>query len=243
MERNETVLRLLARGYEVEMAYVRNLPVEQRSQRGTWERWAIKDSVAHSAAWRRHLASGLAAVADGRAPERADDYEHQNRLIYEEHAGMAWPEVEAFATDAHRKLTAQASRLSAEQMDSTTYLPWQRDRPLWRVVLGTGFNHPLIHIADHLKQDGAVSHAADLVGEMAAAVVDLDDSADWQGTVKYNLACRHALLGATETAVERLSEAFELNADLLPWSKEDPDLESIRDDPACLALYARHGHD
>jgi tetratricopeptide (TPR) repeat protein len=74
--------------------------------------------------------------------------------------------------------------------------------------------------------------------EAAKLARELDESEDWQGLLQYNLTCHYALIGETERAIERLGEALKLNPELTEWSKEDPDLASIREEPACLALYA-----
>ena len=55
-----------------------------------------------------------------------------------------------------------------------------------------------------------------------------DNSPTWHGVVQYNLACQYALLGQPESAIHALRQALQLNPDLLEWSKQDPDLDSIR---------------
>ena len=242
MDLRARVIKVLDRGHEVEMEYIASLSDQERSDPGSWERWAVKDSIAHSAAWRAHLADSLAAVSEGREPSRAGDYQHQNELIFNEQHTKSWVETQAMALEAHRSLVAQVSGLTADDLESTSILPWQGDRPLWRVATGTGFNHPLIHISDFYKRTGQVERAAEIVGELATAVADLDDSLDWQGVVQYNLACRHSLLGEKETAIDRLRDALALNPSLIDWSKEDPDLAAIRGEPACQELYESHAH-
>ena len=240
MERKERVLELLERGYEMEREFCAGFTEQERSQGGSWERWAVKDTIAHSAAWKAHLADGLAAVAEGRVAAPAGDYQHQNEVIFGEHFAKSWNEVESMAAKAHRSLVGQVSSLTPEELDSTAILPWQGERAMWRVALGTGFNHPLMHLSDHLKQGGQATRAADVVGELATSVAELDDSPDWQGVVQYNLACRHALLGEEQSAVDRLGNALDLSPRLLDYSRQDPDLETVRGDPACQALFARH---
>ncbi len=242
MANKARVLELLERGYSAEAALVAGLPDEERSNPGTWGRWSVRDTVAHNAAWKAHIADGLAAVSEGREPTSTDDYEHHNEVIFGEYHSKPWSEIEAFAEQAHRSLVRQVGLLNDEELDSLELLPWRGDRPLWRVALGTGFNHPLIHISDYYKQRGDIEQAAEVISELATAVVDLDDSPDWQGLVKYNLACRHSLLGEKGPAIDRLRQALDLNRGLLDWSKEDPDLEAIRGEPACRALYESHAH-
>jgi len=242
MNRKVKVLELLERGYNVEKEFCAELTEQERSEPGSWERWAVKDSIAHNAAWRAHLANGLAAAAGGREPTAAGDYEHQNEVFFNKHHSRPWDEIETIAATAHRALVKQVSDLTEEDVNSSSILPWQGDRAMWRVALRTGFNHPLIHISDHLKRSGEIERTADLVGELATAVAGLDDDPEWQGVVKYNLACRHALLGETHPAIARLNEALALSPRLLDHARDDPDLEGIRGEPACQAVFADHDH-
>jgi hypothetical protein len=76
-----------------------------------------------------------------------------------------------------------------------------------------------------------------MLGEMVRSMVGLDESSVWQGEVKYTLACMHSLLGAKVEAIRELQEALVLNPGLIDLSKEDPDLDAIRGEPECQAIY------
>ncbi|TMK73701.1 MAG: tetratricopeptide repeat protein [Actinobacteria bacterium] len=56
----------------------------------------------------------------------------------------------------------------------------------------------------------------------------------------YNLACFEALGGRREEAVTHIVQAIEAAPRAAKWAKEDPDLESIRDDPRVSEALARH---
>lgn len=58
----------------------------------------------------------------------------------------------------------------------------------------------------------------------------LEREPDAAGMV-YNLACAEARLGEAEAALEHLRRAIELHERLRELAQDDPDLESIRDDP------------
>jgi len=75
-----------------------------------------------------------------------------------------------------------------------------------------------------------------IVQEMAP----LDDSDGWRGVVTYNLACFYALSDQPALAVEKLRRAFELNPWLIDWSKEDSDLDSLRELVDFQALYEKN---
>jgi quercetin dioxygenase-like cupin family protein len=59
----------------------------------------------------------------------------------------------------------------------------------------------------------------------------------WQGA--YNAACFEALAGETETALDHLERALELDRrEVRRYAPEDSDLDSIRDDPRYAELLA-----
>ena len=237
MERKPILLTLLARAYEEEKALISGLTEDERSQAGTLEQWSAKDIIAHNAAWKGRFAANLLAVSRGEAPTRTEDYDQENVALFNEHQTKSWEEVEELAEEAYRSLVERVQELEEEMLGSCEVFPGQRERPLWRMIIGNAYNHPLIHISEHFRNRGESQRAGELIGEMARSVVDLDSSPSWQGAVRYNLACHHSLLGQKEKAIEELREALRLNPDLTEWSKEDPDLEAIRGEPGYQALY------
>jgi tetratricopeptide (TPR) repeat protein len=52
----------------------------------------------------------------------------------------------------------------------------------------------------------------------------------------YNLACAEARIGEAEAALEHLARAVEIDASVVRFAHDDPDLESIRADPRFPAL-------
>ncbi len=95
----------------------------------------------------------------------------------------------------------------------------------------------MIHLSDYYKKQGDFKRAGAVLGEMAEAVRNLDDSPMWDGVVRYNLACHYVLLGKKKQAIEALRLALTANPDLIPWSKEDADLEPLRGEAEYHALY------
>jgi hypothetical protein len=72
---------------------------------------------------------------------------------------------------------------------------------------------------------------------MAETLMGIEESPGWQGVAVYNLACFYALSGQRDNAISGLQDALRLNPALTDWSKQDPDFDSIREDPAYLAIY------
>jgi len=238
MELRSKLVELIEQTCQEEQALFARLSEGERAVRGEPDRWSPKDTIAHVAAWKTRLAEDLAAAARGETPVRDEDFEAVNARIFEENRDRSWPEILDQAAEACRQLVEQVEKTSEPELGGTETLPWQGERPLWRVIVGTGIIHPIaMHLDPLLLQRGDKEYATDLQEEVAKLLGELDDSQNWQGLVRYNLACHHALAGETETAIEKLREALELNPKLTEWSKEDPDLASLREEPGYLALY------
>jgi len=100
------------------------------------------------------------------------------------------------AVDAFQRVVAQLERLGEQALARREkFFPWQGERPLWRLIVGSGCIHPL-GISPSSIEPRNESRWERCLGEMARSMVDLDDSSVWQGEVKYTLACMHSLLGA-----------------------------------------------
>ncbi len=100
--------------------------------------------------------------------------------------------------------------------------------------MGNGFEHPVVHFADHYRRRGEPARAVQLYEACAAVVADWPE---WYGSTRYNLACFYALCGQIDKAIAELRAALQLRPDLLEWSKQDSDLASLHDDPAYQTLY------
>ena len=81
-----------------------------------------------------------------------------------------------------------------------------------------------------------------------ANLQDADRSADYaqravamdpgDPMVLYNVACRYAVLGRKDDALEALEQSVNKGWGDRAWLEHDSDLESIRDDPRYAALIA-----
>ena len=239
MKRGSRLVELVERACQEEQALFAKLSEEERSIRGEPDRWSPKDAVAHIAAWKMRLAANLRAAACGEPLERYDDYEAVNARDFEENRDRPWSEILDWAAEACRRLIEQIEGRSEAELAGTETLPWQGERPLWRLIVGTGFMHSvMMHLNPVYLEREDKDYATRLQEDMAELLGDLDEGRDWQGLVSYNLACHYALVGEAETAIGKLREALELSPGIREWSQEDPDLTSIREEPGYLALYA-----
>jgi hypothetical protein len=243
MERGAALRTLLEETYARELAFVEGLDGAERERIGTYENWSPRDLLAHNAAWKRSLAGELAAAARGEPPGRPADFDfnEENARIFQAHAGQSWAEILEEAEAAHRSLMAQLAALSEEDLARLDLLSRSEERPAWRMIAGTGVMHPQLHLAEAYRNLGAARRAAEMVAALGEPLAGLDAGAGWQSTVRYNQACGEALLGEPEAALASLRAALALNRELVAWSREDPDLASLRDLPGYAALYEEPG--
>jgi tetratricopeptide (TPR) repeat protein len=238
MGRKKILMDLLAQAREQEKNFVADLSEEERARKGEPDAWSPKDVIAHIAAWKARWVDNLGALAEGKSPTVIEDFDHVNASLFEAHREDTWEEVLDLAQDSYQKLHAGVEALDEESLANQDIQTGQGPRPLWRPILGNGYTHPMVHLAEHYREKGDRDRAGELVGEMARSMVDLDDNPAWRGAVRYNMACHYALFGDKERAIQELKEALELNPGLIEWSKQDSDLDSIREERGYQAIYA-----
>ncbi len=237
MALKEQLLTILRRSHEAQKAFAASLSDEQRSAVGTYEEWCAKDALAHVAYWQEHQAERLSALARGDEPPPAPpNYEQANAACFERFCERPWDEVQAYAdqamaqlTDAVRSLDEGALAVPASESD---------EQPLWRNVVGTAYTHAMMHMAEQYTQHGQPHQAGRLWQQWGELVAPLDDSAEWQGLVHYNVACSLALSGMPDQALAELRQSLALRPSLTTWSRHDTDLASLHDMPEYRELFA-----
>jgi len=222
--------------------FVEALSAEQRMTSGAVDHWSAKDVLAHFTEWVTRLVSDLelAAQPDAlhEAPSTYDDTDAANAEIFAQHHGRTWEEILAQMEDTFSAVRAYALAATDQEVDDRQPIPWREDRPLWRTLVGTAVEHPLLHLGYYHIGNGNLAEAARLQQSLAARLLDLDDSPSWRGAQIYNLACIEALSGEDGTSLSHLAEAFRLAPELIEWSKQDPDLAGLRQKPEFQELYA-----
>jgi hypothetical protein len=227
---------LLQKGHDVENEFIAALSDQERQASGSLEHWTAKDTLAHNAYWRKHHAEDVLAVLAGESPVEVED-DHINAEVYSRYKDQSWEEVDTLVEAGLKRMGEALAALSEDDLQRRDFYPWEQGRPLWREIVGNIYTHPIIHLSDwHIKR-GDPSRAARMYQEMTAQLTGLDDSPEWQGTIRYNNACSFSLLGDKETAIHELREAFKLNPGLMEWSQQDTDLEPIRGEAEYKALF------
>jgi hypothetical protein len=230
------LIELLHKGYQAERKFIAALSAEDRDEEGTFERWTARDSIAHNAYWRKRHADNVLEVLAGKSPSQPFDDEI-NKVVYSQYKDSYWDQVDALVETSLDRMGKALEGLSEEELGREDFYPWEQGGPLWRELVGNMYSHPIIHMSEwHIKR-GNPNRAAEMYQEMTAQLVNLDDSPEWQGTIRYNNACSFSLLGDKETAISELREALKLNPGLTEWSQQDPDFEPIRAEAGYKALY------
>lgn len=237
MEIKDTVLEMLERSNEHIQTLLESLTDEERARIGTYEKWAIKDQIAHIEAWKAYLADNIFAVLEGTKPSRSDDFEQANQEIFENYRESPIEEIAKYAQGVQKRLVALVGKLSEEDILKGDFLPWQDGREFWRQIVGTAYTHPVSHLGQIYIDRDQIDRATELQEEAYQLLSSLDDSPSWRGVLIYNLACHYSLSGEKKKAVSGLREALQLNPELVDWSKQDPDFAAIREEPEYLALY------
>jgi len=227
---------LLEKGYQAEKEFIAALSDGERNAEGSFERWTAKDTFAHNSYWRKSHAEDVLAVLAGESPIQTDD-DQVNDGVYSQYKDQSWDAIESLAEISLERMGEALAAVSEGDLQRSDFYPWEQGRALWREIVGNIYTHPILHLSDwHIKR-GNAARAAEMYQEMTGQLTSLDDSPDWQGTIRYNNACSFSLLGDKEKAISELGEALKLRPDLTEWSKQDPDFEPIREEAGYKAIY------
>lgn len=212
------------------------LSYEECNAAGEIDRWAPKDHLAHATFWTERLVTQLQAATGGKPPRKIEDFQKTNDEVYETNKDRSWDEVIAWATEVNRQFHAALDAVSEEMLEGTEVSEGAGGRPLWQNVAFTGVYHPSHHVADIYLERGDFEGAQSLQERVAEGLSALDESDAWQGTTQYNLACFYALHGKPQQALASLKIALKRAPNLIEWSKQDDDLNSLRELPEFQAL-------
>jgi tetratricopeptide (TPR) repeat protein len=170
----------------------------------------------------------------GDEPPNTDDYLAINDVHFEDHRDRSWADTLAETERVYRAMRDQAQYLSAEDLTDPQRFAQTKGRALVRTIVGNGFVHPEQHLAQLYVERGEIKRATQLQEEVATLLEDIPEE---RSSARYNLACFYALSGQTAQALTELAAALKSNPDLIEWSKQDSDLDSLRNEPAYQALY------
>lgn len=233
------LIGLLERAYETQSAWIRGLSDAERNAIGTPEQWSAKDMLAHITFWQQVTVERLAAARRGEEPRAFGDFQPVNERIFEERRTQPWEQVLAGAERTYAALTEQVRAIDEQMLTDPQRFAWTRGQALSASILGNGFWHPLEHVARFYAARGEQERATELLEQAIVQEKALERLPNDRGAALYNLACFYATTGQPDKALPLLPEALRLRPDLVEWSKQDSDLDALRDVPAFKALFER----
>jgi hypothetical protein len=231
------LIDLLNRARADEAAFIASLTEAERSANGALDHWSAKDLVAHMTFWRAIVLKRMLAARRGETPPGTDNYLELNDQAFEANRHRSWAEILDDSERAYNDLVAKVAEMSDEELTDPKRYEWLEGEPLWTNVRGNGYDHPEGHIGQFYIDRGERTHGLEMLREVTETTIRLDPSPQTRGTAIYNLGCFLALNGEAAQAIDLVRESFGLRPDLVEWSKQDSDLNSLRDLPDFKALY------
>ena len=219
-----------------ERSFLTLLTSEERMEEGSFQHWSARDTLAHIAYWRQQMADKLHALANPAVDTWKLGDDEQNAIVYKAYHHLSWEEVERLLAESHLNVKNALEQADPNDLQDPALDPQHHGRQPWKSVISNSFTHPIVHLAAYLVDHGRKEQALKMQEDATRTLLTLDDDPEWQGIAVYNLACVQALLGDRDQALANLREALNLAPTLVPWSKEDPDLASLRPDPRFQAL-------
>jgi hypothetical protein len=189
--------------------------------------WSAADVLGHITFWNNMRIARLEAARRGDPlPEvREDDVE--NAEAYAQRDGQGWENAWAEARGVLDKLAAQVETFPDDKLG-----PYEHEkRPVWRRLDADLLSHAALHFADYWYSQNEPERA---VAEHQAYSVIADElgGPDLRAIAIYNLACYYAKTGDADRALPVLKEVLMLRPDMTEWSRQDPDLASLHENPA-----------
>lgn len=228
---------LLHQGVSDERAFGTTLAQDERERTGTEDSWAPKEIIAHMAYWRERETERAEALVRSEAPPSFDDFQRLNEESFADLATHSWDGAIARSERSVENLIAAIERLPDSTLVGAARESDQFGAPrLLSTIVGNGYQHPEQHLAEMAIAQGNPVEAARIQRRMLDAVMALDAGAEVTAAARYNLACMLAAAGPRDEVISLLRQALAGNPRLVAWSRQDTDLDPLRDDPDFQAI-------
>ena len=228
---------LLRQAHMDERAVGDLLAPEERERTGTVDAWAPKEIIVHNAYWRERVFARAEARLRGEAPPAFAEYLRMNTESFADLATHSWDQAIARSQRATENLIAAIERLPDSALVAAASTA---DGPAAAVLLASiissGYQHPEEHLAEIAATRGDQEKAAAIQRRILDDIVALDAGAEVTATVRYNLACALAARGPRAEVITLLRQSFADSPRLMALSRQDSDLDPLRDDPDFQAL-------
>jgi len=229
---------LLQRAHAEEQSYLDSLTAAERAAAGTLEDWSPKDLIGHLAAWKTWTIAGFEAAERGETPASAGDLDERNAIIYDTYREKSWDDILPELEQGYAGLVALVEQLTPADLFDPHRYAWLKGFPAWKRIVGTGFRHPYIHLAENHAKQGRIDTASAMLERMFADLVAVDPTPDWQADAWYRLARFYAGTDQTTLAMTRLQAAITLHPALKADAQQDRALAALHADPAYQSLVS-----
>lgn len=233
------LIAVIERGEADQAALVAQLSDAEKATIGEPDHWAVKDQIAHLNFWRDRTLRRLIAVRDGTEPPGpSPDFQPENERNFANQQHKPWGEIIAESDRLFRETKQVIPQLTDAQLTEPVKIGTDNEIKLSERIVSDFMEHPAEHLTQLWRERGETAKAeaqeratVQLIGELFGK----DNT--MYGYAIYNLGCFYARRGETAQAIAAVAEALPLIPSLVEWSKQDSDLDSLRDIPAFQALY------
>ncbi len=200
----------------------------QKQERGSLKKWGAKDMLAHLSFWGDHFNRQLEAAQKGQnVPEAGDYFEILNDGILLRNLEKTFNEARREEEAVFKKSIILLEAESPDDLIDTHKYAYMNGRSLLDRALGTECYHVAMHISDFFLKEDGIDKAAQLQETYTAKLLSFPT---WKANAWYNLACFYSLNGKKDKAFMNLELAFKEKPDLKEWSKNDTDIDPLRND-------------
>lgn len=233
------LIAVIERGEADQAALVAQLSDDEKAATGEADHWAVKDQIAHLNFWRDRTLRRLIAVRDGTEPPGpAQDFQPENERNFSAQRHRPWSEIIAESDRLFRETKQVIPQLSDAQLTEPQRVGTTEINLSERVV-SDFMEHPAEHLTQLYRERGDTARAEEQERATVAVISELfGKHTTMYGYAIYNLGCFYARNGETAQAIAAVGEALPLIPSLVEWSKQDSDLDSLREVPTFQALYA-----
>jgi hypothetical protein len=234
------LIAVIERGEADQAALVALLSDAEKATIGEPDHWAVKDQIAHLNFWRDRTLRRLIAVRDGTEPPGpSPDFQPENERNFANQQHKPWSEIIAESERLFRETKQAIPQLTDAQLMEPLQIGTAEIKLSERVV-SDFMEHPAEHLTQLYRERGETARAETQERATVEVIGGLfGKNNTMYGYAIYNLGCFYARAGETDRAIAAVGEALPLIPSLVEWSKQDTDLDSLRNLPAFQALYEK----
>lgn len=235
------LIAVVERGEADQAALVALLSDAEKAAIGEPDHWAVKDQIAHLNFWRDRTLRRLIAVRDGTEPPGpSPDFQPENERNFANQQHKPWSEIIAESDRLFRETKQVIPQLTDAQLTEPVKIGTDNEIKISERIVSDFMEHPAEHLTQLYRERGETARAEAQEGATVEVISELfGRNNTMYGYAIYNLGCFYARAGEADKAIAAVGEALPLIPSLVEWSKQDTDLDSLRDLPAFQSLYEK----